>query len=82
MGIRILDLDTAENNKRLQQISESIGFRKVGLRAYRTGYYSVKMAKWLDECPFSERYIRFRYMLSSLQTKVRFKRGGTKRLGI
>lgn len=75
-GIRILQFDTAENNKLVQKLSIKKGAKRVGIySSSKTWYYSVIMVKWLDGCPFSNRYCNFRYKLSCLMVKTIFKPG-------
>ena len=44
-----------------------------------TNYYSVIFGKWLNKCPFSDRYIKFRFWLSKIYTKTRYKVGRVER---
>lgn len=75
-GIRILQFDTAENNKLVQKLSVKKGAKRVKLYSSRkTWYYSVVMVKWLDGCPYSNRYCDFRFKLSSFIVKTVFKPG-------
>ena len=75
-GIRILQFDTAENNKLVQRLSIKKGAKKVKLySSKKTWYYSVIMVKWLDGCPYSDWYCDFRFKLSSLIVKTIFKPG-------
>lgn len=75
-GIRIIQSDTAENNKAILRISARKGGKQVKLYASpKTWYYSVVMVRWLDGCPFSDRYINFMFKLSSFLIKFLFKPG-------
>lgn len=75
-GIRILQFDTAENNKLVQKLSVKKGAKRVKLYSSRkTWYYSVMMVKWLDGCPYSDWYCNFRFKLSCFVVKMFFKPG-------
>ena len=79
-GLRIIQSMTAENNYMIQKISTKRGGRNVRFIATSdTGYYSVIMVRWLDGCPFSDRYINFRFKLSKLLTKLVYKPGKKRR---
>lgn len=82
-GLQIIDMDTAEQNKKETDILQHNGFRFVGYSSYPYGkHYSVVMAKWLNGCPYSSRYCSARFYLSKIKTKLRYKPGHIKRLGI
>lgn len=75
-GVKVLQFSTNEANKNIQMIDLKFGFKYVRYCADRTtDYYSVVMAKWLDSCPFSDRYIEFRFKLSKFLTRLVFKPG-------
>lgn len=83
LGIKILQFDTHENNKSVQMIDQKFGFKYVRYCAFpMTDYYSVVMVKWLDGCPYSDRYINFRFKLSKFLTKLVFKPGRKFRFNI
>lgn len=76
LGIKILQFDTHENNKSVQMIDRKFGFKYVRYCAFpMTDYYSVVMVRWLDGCPYSDKYINFRFKLSKFLTKLVFKPG-------
>lgn len=82
-GVDTVELDTAERNHVMQNISLKHGFRYVGIKASPyTKHYSVIMAKWLGENPFSDFYCKFRFFLQSVAYKLRYKPGHIKRFGI
>lgn len=76
LGLRVLQFDTHEDNKNVQMIDQKFGFKFVRYFASaKTDYYSVVMAKWLDGCPYSDRYCNFRFYLSKFLTRLFFKPG-------
>ena len=80
-GIRIIQSDTAENNLMVQKISHVKGGKVVKFHSFKdVPYYSVVMVRWLDGCPYSDRYIHFRFKLSKFLTKLVFKPGRKVRL--
>lgn len=80
-GIDVIELDTAEGNIKLQSISLKNEFKYVATKASPyTKHYSVVMVKWLGKCPFSTKYINFRYKLQTFLFKLRYKRGSVNRL--
>ena len=75
-GLRIIQSLTAENNYLIQKISAKMGGKLVRFVASsETDYYSVVMVRWLDGCPFSDRYCNFRYKLSEFIVKTIWKPG-------
>lgn len=75
-GIRIIQSDTAEDNQLLMKLFMRSGAKKVRLITYpSTWYYSVVMVRWLDGSPYSDRYCKFRFKLSSLLCKLFYKPG-------
>ena len=82
-GYAVMELDTAENNAHAIKVYEHQGFRLVDYVAKRdVDHYSVVMAKWLDKCPYSERYCRMRYCLRRIAIRFRYKTGKKKRFGL
>lgn len=81
-GFNTLFLDTPEGNTNARQIFTRKGYKHVGYFAAKTGHYSVFLMKWLDGCPFSDRYCVFRYQLKRAYIRCRYTRSGTKRFGI
>ena len=76
LGLRIMQFDTHEENLLVQKLNLKRKFKYVRYCAFpMTDYYSVVMVKWLDGCPYSERYINFRYRLSKYLTRLFFKPG-------
>lgn len=80
-GVNVVEIDTNERNRKIMEISERHGYHKVRIKAsHKVRHYSVVMVKWLDGCPFSERYCRFRYTLQSCWFRMLYKRGHILRL--
>lgn len=76
LGVKILQFDTSEDNKNVQLIDLKFGFRYVNyFSSPKTWYYSVVMVKWLDECPYSDWYCNFRFLLSKYVVRLIWKRG-------
>ena len=83
--LSVLIRDTNEKNARMLKISKKEGYHFVAYIAYRD-HFNIVRAKWLQPCSFSPRYIKFRFFLSIIYLKTRFKmvpeKGRTKRFGI
>ena len=76
LGINILMFDTEENNKLVQKYNIKMGAKRIKLYASsKTWYYSVVMVKWLDGCPYSDWYCKFRFNLSKLLVRLIWKPG-------
>lgn len=78
-----IELDTAADNNHAINVYKHQGFIPVDFVAKKNlDHYSVIMMKWLDKCPYSLRYIKFRYDIKRLAVLVRYKKGKIKRFGI
>lgn len=76
LGIKVLQFDTHEDNKNVQMIDLKFGFKYVRYYASpKTWYYSVVMVKWLDGCPYSDWYCKFRFYLSKILVRLIWKPG-------
>ena len=83
MGYPLMELDTAEQNQHAVEVYRHQGFHLVGYKATKNAdHYSVVMAKWLREQPYSETYCRIRYELKKLYIRIRYQVGGAKRFRI
>lgn len=69
-NIRVVVFETHEKNKRMRTIQERHGFKLVGYKKCNDGHFNVIMAKWIDGCPFSNYYIKYRYLLNYLKVKL------------
>lgn len=76
-GAEIIQSNTAENNTRIRKIAKIKKFKVVQYSATGKGanYYSVVMAKWLNDCPYSDRFINFMFKLSKIFIKTIWKPG-------
>lgn len=81
-GARIIQSTTAENNTTIRKITKIKKFKTVHFSPTCKGanYYSVIMVKWLDGCPYSDRFINFMFNLSKLIVKIIWKPGRKFRL--
>ena len=80
-GLKLIQFATEENNIIVQKICAKRGGKMVKFVASpKTNYYSVVMVKWLDNCPFSDKYINFRFKLSKFLTKLVYKPGKKRRI--
>ena len=77
LGLQVLWADTAEQNTVILKASAKSGWKHVWFtpNSRRCNYYSVVMAKWLKECPHSDRKIRTMFFLSKILVKTIYKPG-------
>jgi hypothetical protein len=71
--------DTAENNKIMRKVLEKDGYKTVEFFSSKSSHYSIKIVKWLSECPFTEKYINRRYKISEKLTRWQYKPGKIER---
>lgn len=85
MGLQVLTKDTNEKNARMLKITKQEGYHFVQLKAYKD-HFNIVCAKWSGECPYSLWYIKMRYLISVLKTKLKYRmdpqKGKTKRFSI
>lgn len=74
MGIQMIQCNTAEHNKTIIKINEKTGYKRVQFAPVGNGgnYYSVTMVKWIDKCPYSDRFINLMYNLTKFVSKTFF----------
>lgn len=61
--------DTHENNKRIQGIYQKDGYRLVRFfQAASKDHYNVVMVKWLNGCPYSKLYCKWKFQVSKIKT--------------
>ena len=78
--VELLEGDTPEENMLLRKIVSKKGFKEVRFfPAQHQNHFSVYFVKWLGECPFTDRYIRTRFIVSKVLTKMRYKPGRIER---
>lgn len=74
-----------ENNEKVLKLKYREGYQYVAYKAC-SDHYNIVIAKWLNECPYPLWYIIFRFQLSKLYVKTRFKmvpgKGRVRRFGI
>ena len=79
-GCKTIVFDTNFDNTKRQSIALKNGYKYVRFfMANSRDHYSIVMAKWLNECPFSNRFIKKQFLISKLLTKLQFKNNGKER---
>jgi len=65
-GVRIIQNNTSEHNMLIRKLAKKKGFKAVMYTPSGKGadYYSVIHVKWLDGCPYSDKFIDFMFNLS------------------
>ncbi len=82
-NVDFLYFDTAEQNKLVQKLNKKKGYFYYLYKSYdSTTYYSVVMAKWTNKKVFPDWVMNSLFFMSKVYTKIRYKAGGIKRLGI
>ncbi len=71
--------DTSEENKVVRKVLAKDGYKTVGYFSSTSNHYSVRIVKWLGECPFSDKYINRRCKISEKLTKWQYKPGKVER---
>ena len=73
----LIQCTTAEHNSIVRKITKIGKFKTVQFSPTCKGanYYSVVMVKWLNGCPFSDRFINFMFNLSKIVVKTIWKPG-------
>ena len=71
--------DTAENNITVLKVLGKQGYKVVSYYAPPTNHYSVRIVKWLNGCPFSDKYINRRFRIAKFLTRLQFKPGMVER---
>lgn len=81
MGLDKMMFDTHEHNERKINVDKKVGFKLVDLTIWKD-HYNVVMVKWLNGCPYSDRYCNIQFLIRKLYKKTRFKPGYIKRFGV
>ena len=85
MNLSILTRDTNEKNARMLKITKLEGYHYVEYKVCKN-HFNIVRAKWLNECPFPIWYIKFRFNMSKICKKARYRmdsqKGRIKRFGI
>lgn len=71
--------DTAEDNHTVLKVLGKDGYKVVSYFASRSDHYSVRIVKWLNGCPFSDKYINRRFKIAKLLTRMQYKPGKVER---
>ena len=74
-GADMIHADTAEDNIIVRENAKRNGFIEVGYFAPKSHHYNVIFVKWLNGCPFPNKYINKRLKWSERLTKRCFKPG-------
>lgn len=83
LGLNLIWADTAERNKVVLRVSAMSGWKQVQYTSFKScDYYSIIIAKWLDDCPYSDRKIKFMFKLSRIAVKLLYKPGHKKRFAL
>lgn len=77
LGLKLLWASTHENNKTILRLSAKDGWKKMQYSASGKNcfYYSIIIAKWLQECPYSDRFINFMFWVSKVVVRFLYKPG-------
>lgn len=78
-GIDMTEGDTAENNRIMRKVLQKKGYKTVEFFASPSAHYSVRIVKWYNGCPFTDKYINRRCRISEKLTKWRYKPGKIER---
>ena len=82
-GCGFIVASTAVMNTAVRKKAQLSGYKELTYISFPdTRYYSVIFGKWLNKCPFSDRYIKFRFWLSKIYTRMRYKVGRVERFSI
>ena len=80
MGVQVMEGDTPEKNMVVRKFVARNGFKEVRyFPASHQNHFSVYFVKWLDDCPFSDRYIQRRFNISKKLTKIQYMPGKVER---
>lgn len=73
-------MNTAEDNRIVVDSNLRHGWKIIDYLSWRyTDYYSVIMGKW-KKCPYTDRYINFRYRFRRLQVRIAKDKNGKYRI--
>lgn len=72
LQIPVITRDTHEGNARMLKISKQEGYHFVSYKACKD-HFNIVRAKWLNGCPYPSWYIKFRFYLSKIRIKLRYK---------
>ena len=79
-GVQVMEGDTPEGNMVVRKFVASNGFKEVRyFPASHQNHFSVYFVKWLEGCPFSDKYIQRKFGISKMLTKLQYKPGKVER---
>lgn len=79
-GVQVMEGDTPEENMVVRKFVERNGFKEVRyFPASQQNHFSVYFVKWLEGCPFSDKYIKRYFTISKILTKIQYKPGKVER---
>ena len=82
MGVDMTEGDTAETNYTVLKVFGKDGYKMVSYYAPNPNHFSVRIAKWLNGCPYSDQYIERRYKIAKMLTHWQYKPGKVERARI
>lgn len=71
--------DTAEDNHTMLRVLGKDGYKVVSYFAAKNNHYSVRIVKWLNGCPFSDKFINRRFKIARFLTRLQYKPGKVER---
>lgn len=84
-GLPLTTGEIHEHNGTIKKLKLREGYRPIAYKACKD-HYNVVIAKWLNSSPFPLWYIKFRFQLSKLYLKTRYKmvpgKGRVRRFGL
>lgn len=79
-GVQVMEGDTPEDNMVVRNFVARNGFKEVRyFPASHQNHFSVYFVKWLEGCPFSDKYIKRKFNFSKRLTKLQYKSGKVER---
>ena len=78
-GVDMSEGDTAEDHRIMLTILKKRGSKIVSFFAPHSNHYNVRTVRWLNGCPFSDKYIERRFKIAKFLTKLQYKPGRVKR---
>ena len=79
-GVQVMEGDTPEENMVVRKFVARNGFKEVRyFPASQQNHFSVYFVKWLEGCPFSDKYIKRYFTISKILTKIQYKPGKVER---
>lgn len=75
LDLKVIWATTAEQNAVVIKLQKKLGWKIVQYSSMpkKGPYFSVFMVKWVDECPYSDRYINLMYSISKKIVRLKYK---------